>query len=107
MKTPKTMYSQLEKDSVGSNHGVFGFEAIQEIEYESGLVEGIGYRNGQLVRYSAGSHSSSPFECEPMTMAEALHWWADLQGYEEIDSSTWRREARARFLEDASQAVTC
>jgi hypothetical protein len=99
------MQTQVARDPAGTTHCVFGFEAIQEFEHESGLVEGIGYKNGQLVRYTAGSTSSSAFECEPITVAEALHWWAALQNDESADSAAWVRGARARFLEDASQAV--
>ena len=90
----------------GTAHGTFGFEAVQEFEHESGLVEGIGYRNGELVRYTAGSSQTSPFECEPITVAEALRWWATLQTDEHADSVAWTRNARARFLETAAEAVT-
>jgi len=95
------------KHPVGATHCVFGFEAIQEFEHESGLVEGIGYKNGQLVRYTAGSKSTSPFECEPITVAQALHWWAELQTDQHANSAAWMPGARARFLEKASQAVAC
>jgi len=92
--------------SVGRTHGVYGFEAIQEFEHESGLVEGIGYRNGQLVRYTAGSLNSSPFECELITIAEALHWWATLQKDQGANSVSWADEPRARFLETAAQSLS-
>ena len=100
------MRTQFER-SVGATHCVYGFETIQEFEHESGLVEGIGYKNGQLVRYTAGSTNSSPFECEPITVAEALHWWAELQSDQHANSTAWMPIARARFLEKASQAVAC
>jgi hypothetical protein len=99
------MQASLKKHPTASNHGVYGFEAIQEFEHDSGLVEGIGYRNGRLVRYAAGSSHSSPFECEPITVAEALHWWAELHEDRTADSTQWRRDARARFLESASRSV--
>ena len=86
-------------------HGVYGFDTIQEFEHDSGLVEGIGYRNGQLVRYAAGSPATSPFECEPITIEEALHWWAKLQLDQSVDLAAWTNEARARFLEAAAQSV--
>ena len=89
----------------GSRRCVYGFDAIQEFEHESGLVEGIGYKDGRLVRYAAGSTSSSPFECEPITVAEALHWWAQLQTDQSADSASWTPGARARFLENAAQSV--
>ena len=101
----KPMETLLEQHPVGTAHGVYGFEAIQEFEHHSGLVEGIGYRNGQLVRYTAGSINSSPFECEPITVAAALHWWAELHEDRTADSTQWTRDARARFLEYASQSV--
>lgn len=84
---------------------VRGFEAVQEFEHESGLVEGIGYKDGQLVRYTAASRASSPFQCESITVAEALHWWAQLQKDQTADSTAWTREARARFLENVARAV--
>lgn len=99
------MQTSLERYPGGTTHGVYGFEAIQEFEHDSGLVEGIGYRNGQLVRYTAGSSRSSPFECEPITVAEALHWWAELHEDRTADSTQWTRDARSRFLENASQSV--
>jgi len=92
-------------DPVEASRCVFGFEAVQEFEHESGLVEGIGYRNGQLVRYTAGGRSSSPFECEPITVADALRWWAELQIDQTASSAAWTRDARARFLENAAQAA--
>lgn len=95
------------KHRVGASHCVYGFEAIQEFEHESGLVEGIGYKNGELVRYTAGSTNSSPFECEPITLAEALRWWAELQTDEAADSAAWMPYARARFLKKVAQAVAC
>ena len=85
---------------------VQGFEAVQEFDHESGLVQGIGYKDGQLMRYTAGSRSSSPFESETITVAEALHWWAELQEDQTVASSSWAPEARARFLENAAHAVT-
>lgn len=88
-----------------SNPHVHGFEAIQEFEHASGLVEGIGYRDGRLVRYTAAGTTSSAFECESITVAEALHWWAELQTDQTVDSASWRRNARARFLENAAQAL--
>ncbi|MCU0771225.1 MAG: hypothetical protein MUE94_05575 [Verrucomicrobia bacterium] len=89
----------------GTTHGILGFEPVQEFEHESGLVEGIGYRNGELVRYAAASVDCSPFECEPISVAQALHWWAELQNDQNADSVTWTRHARARFLETAAQAA--
>jgi hypothetical protein len=100
------MQTQVAKHSVGTTHCVYGFEAIQEFEHDSGLVEGIGYRNGELMRYSAGSTSSSPFECEPISMGQALHWWAQLHDDQTADSAAWTRDARSRFLENASRAVS-
>lgn len=94
--------NQLQSDV----HCVHGFDAIQEFEHESGLVEGIGYKNGQLVRYTAGSVNCSPFECEPITPVEALRWWAELEGDESAHSNAWRDEARARFFEMAAQSMT-
>jgi hypothetical protein len=101
----EAMHAGIERRSSQGSHGVWGFEAIQEFEYESGLVEGIGYRDGQLVRYTAGSLHGSPFECEPITLAEALHWWAELQKDLTADTAFWQRGARVRFLEEASEAV--
>jgi hypothetical protein len=89
-----------------TSHCVPGFEVVQEFEHESGLVEGIGYKDGHLLRYTAGSRSSSPFQCESVTVAEALHWWAQLQEDPTSESADWTREARARFLENAARAVT-
>ena len=100
------MQTQIAKHSVKTSHCVYGFEAIQEFEHDSGLVEGIGYREGQLVRYSAGSTSSSAFECEPISVAQALHWWAQLHDDQTADSAAWTSDARTRFLEKASRAVT-
>jgi len=100
------MHRLITSHPVGAGHGVYGFEAIQEFEHESGLVEGIGYRNGQLVRYTAGSATSSPFECEPISLAQALHWWAQLQTDQSADSTTWEDEPRARFLESAAQSLS-
>lgn len=93
------------RQTVASNPGILGFEAVQEFEHDSGLVEGIGYKDGKLVRYTAGSSHSSPFECEAISVAEALHWWAQLQIDQTADSTMWHRDARARFLENAAQAV--
>lgn len=92
--------------SMRSPHWVYGFEAVQEFEHESGLIEGIGYKDGQLVKYTAGSLTSSPFGCEPITVSEALHWWAELQMDQTVDSAAWMNDARARFLENAAQAAT-
>jgi len=95
----------LARHFSGTTHGVSGFEAVQEFEHESGLVEGIGYRNGELVRYTAGCPDGSAFECEPITVAAALRWWAELQTEEDLDSAAWTRNARARFLETAAEAA--
>lgn len=100
------MVTQIIRQKEAASHCVYGFEAIQEFEHDSGLVEGIGYRNGELVRYSAGSPYSSPFECEPISLAEALHWWAQLHDDQTADSAAWTRDARTRFFEKASQALT-
>lgn len=99
------MHTQVNIQRDVEAHGVFGFEAVQEFGHETGLVEGIGYRHGELVRYTAGSPNCSPFQCEPVTIAEALHWWALHQMDPTVDSSSWQDEARARFLEAASQAA--
>ncbi len=98
------MQAQVRHSS-GTTHCVYGFDAIQEFEHESGLVEGIGYKNGELVRYTAGGPGCSPFECEPITVAQALHWWAELQSDQNADSAAWMRDARARFLETAAHAA--
>ena len=100
------MQAKVNRRPVPATDGVYGFDAIQEFEHESGLVEGIGYRQGELVRYTAGSRSSSPFECEPITVAAALHWWAELHEDANVRSAVWMRDARARFLENASRSVT-
>ncbi|MCU0783441.1 MAG: hypothetical protein MUF81_05205 [Verrucomicrobia bacterium] len=99
------MHNVVLNHNVAVTRGVYGFEAIQQFEHESGLVEGIGYLNGQLVRYTAGSPSSSPFECEPITVSEALHWWATLETDQGTDSVSWSDEPRARFLEAAAQSL--
>ena len=65
------MHIHVTRQNEPAAHGVYGFEAVQEFAHESGLVEGIGYRNGQLVRYTAGSSYSSPFECEAISLAAA------------------------------------
>lgn len=85
--------------------GAYGVEPVQEFEHECGLVEGIGYRNGELVRYTAGGPGCPPFECEPITVAQALHWWANLQSDENADRLAWARGARVRFLETAARAA--
>lgn len=100
------MNTVVTRHPTGSIHGVYGFEAIQEFELESGLLEGIGYKNGQLVRYTVGSMNSSPFECELVTLAEALHWWAQLEIDQSADSTAWVDDARARFLESASLTLS-
>lgn len=99
------MQTHIATHPAGIAHGVHGFEAIQEFEHHTGLVEGIGYRNGQLVRYTAGSATSSPFECETISVAEALHWWAQFEIDQSADCSVWADEARARFLESASKSL--
>jgi len=99
------MQTQTARHLFSTIHGVYGFEAVQEFEHESGLVEGIGYRNGQLVHYTAGSPTSSPFECEAIGVAEALHWWAQLQTDQSADSVAWTDAARARFLETAARSL--
>ena len=99
------MNTHFATHPTGALHSVHGFEAIQEFEHDTGLVEGIGYWNGRLVRYTAGSAHSSPFECETIGVGEALHWWAQLEIDQSTDSSVWADEARARFLEAASRCV--
>jgi hypothetical protein len=93
------------RQSRQSGHAVPGFEAVQEFEHESGLVEGIGYKDGRLMHYTAGGSTCSPFQCETITVAEALHWWAELQIDETADSLWCRPQGRARFLENLAQAV--
>lgn len=82
-----------------------GCEVIQEFVRENGMVEGIGYRNGELLHYTAGSTDCSPFACERVTVQEALRWWASLQSDQEADSASWAEEARARFLRDAAACL--
>jgi hypothetical protein len=80
-------------------------EIIQEFQHQNGLVEGIGYRNGELMHYTAGSSECSPFACERFSVRDALHWWADLQADQETDTVAWMDEARARFLRDVAENV--
>jgi len=82
-----------------------GCEVVQEFVRQNGLVEGIGYRNGELLHYTAGSMDCSPFACERVSVQEALRWWAALQSDQEADSAAWTDEARARFLLDAASCV--
>ena len=82
-----------------------GCEVVQEFVRQNGLVEGIGYRNGELLHYTAGSLDCSPFACERVSVQEALRWWAALQSDQEADSMAWAEEARARFLRDAAECL--
>jgi len=99
------MHTQVNIQRDSAAHGVLGFEAVQEFGHESGLVEGIGYRHGELVHYTAGSPDCSPYQCEPVSIAEALHWWAIQQMDPTVDRSSWEDEALSRFLEEAAQAL--
>lgn len=97
------VYSSTHPLTSDTQHG---FEQVQEFEHESGLVEGIGYKSGHLVRYTSAEAGSSPFEYEPITIAEALHWWAELQSDQTANSRACARDARARFLHHAAQATS-
>lgn len=83
-----------------------GCAVIREFRLPNGLVEGIGYRNGELLRYTAGSLDCSPFACESISLREALRWWAELSGDGQVDEAeTPDQAALSRFLREAADST--